>query len=75
MDVEKNPEYRSYYSTFRHLVGSRGITVLWSGLLPRSVRIIGATFILLAVRSKCVEFLEGRTHEEVVDEADVVLRQ
>lgn len=75
MDFDKTPQYRSSWSTFQYLTRTHGLSVLWAGLGPRAVRIVGATFILLAVRTQCVEFLEGRAAGDVSDPPDRIFNQ
>jgi len=52
------PEYLTMRSTMATIYAEGGISRFWAGLLPRATRIIGATFLLNAVRSKVVGYLE-----------------
>lgn len=59
-DAAIHPEYRSTLSTVRHIVTSEGIGTLWAGLLPRSIRIVCAVFILNGTRNTLVDMMERR---------------
>ena len=65
LDTNKQPEYKTVRSTTRHLIESQGITALWAGLLPRLIRLCGATVILQAVRTSMIEYLESSTPQAV----------
>lgn len=57
-DSAANPEYRSFSSTVRHIVQTEGPGTLFAGLIPRSMRIICAVFILNGTRSTLVDAIE-----------------
>ena len=59
-DAAAHPEYRSVASTTRHIIQTEGVGKLFSGLVPRATRIVGAVFILTGTRNTALEFLEGR---------------
>jgi Mitochondrial carrier protein len=52
------PEYRSTLSTLRHVVHEGGVGSLWVGIVPRALRVVGATFILNATRNTLIDFVE-----------------
>jgi hypothetical protein len=58
-DVAVYPQYVSMTSTARHIVATEGVATLFAGLLPRSLRIVCAVFILTGTRSTLVEKLES----------------
>lgn len=49
--------YRGYWSAATNLVASEGAGALWRGLLPRSARVVGATFILSYVNERAGELI------------------
>ena len=55
VDPEAKPEYRTVRSTVRDAVAKNGVMSLWSGFVPRAVRVIGAAFILNGCRTKLEE--------------------
>lgn len=57
-DHSLNPEYRSMYSTARHIVQNEGFMTLFAGILPRGFRIVGAVFILNGTKNTAVQYLE-----------------
>ena len=59
-DVHSHPEYRSMLSTTRHIVQTEGVGTLFAGLVPRSLRIVAAVFILNGTRSTLVDLLQQR---------------
>ena len=59
VDPAKHPEYRTAASTIRTVVGRGGLKSLFSGFVPRAVRIVGAAFILTGSRNKSIELLEN----------------
>lgn len=65
LDTQKQPEYMTIRSTAQHLINSQGISALWAGIVPRLIRLCGATVILQAVRTSMIEYLE-RPLPEVV---------
>ncbi|KAG1671135.1 hypothetical protein FOA52_005387 [Chlamydomonas sp. UWO 241] len=52
------PEYSTLRSTATTMYATGGLALFWAGLLPRMARIVCATFILNAVRSNSVAYLE-----------------
>jgi hypothetical protein len=52
------PDYLTAASTARAIYKEGGVLNFWRGLLPRMTRIIGATFLLVNVRSAAVGYLE-----------------
>jgi hypothetical protein len=58
-DLKTHPQYRTMLSTAKYVVGEGGAGALFAGLLPRSLRIIGAMFIFNEVKTRAVEYLEG----------------
>ena len=65
LDPRANPEYNSSWSTYRHITRQHGMGILFSGLGPRAVRIVGATMILQTVRTTLVGFLESAHSESI----------
>ena len=59
VDTEAQPQYRTIFSTARHLVQSQGVPVLWSGLAPRLFRLCSAFVILQVARSQLIKLMEG----------------
>jgi len=59
-DAVANPEYRSVTSSLQHILKTEGAGTLFSGLLPRTARIVCAVFILTGTRNTALEFLEAR---------------
>jgi len=58
-NMYSNAQYATLRSTFYNIYTHEGgITQLWKGMLPRMFRIICATFILNAVRTNAVNYLE-----------------
>ncbi|KAI8109062.1 hypothetical protein M9435_005478 [Picochlorum sp. BPE23] len=66
-DLKKNPEYRTIYSTARHIIQEGGVQAMFAGLVPRGFRIIGAVFILNGVKNTAVDFLEKKRSGETAD--------
>ncbi|EFJ42250.1 hypothetical protein VOLCADRAFT_97694 [Volvox carteri f. nagariensis] len=52
------PEYRNLRRTFATIYKEGGLLHFWKGLSPRMLRIICATFILNALRTHTVEYLD-----------------
>lgn len=57
--TQAHPEYANWRTTMRHLIQTQGVSALWSGLLPRGIRVVGACMILQTVRTKLIELAEG----------------
>ncbi len=55
MDPKAKPEYSTVRSTVQDAVAQDGIRSLWSGFVPRAVRVVGAAFILNGCRTKLEE--------------------
>ncbi len=53
----------------RHLIQTQGVSALWSGLLPRGIRVVGACMILQTVRTQLIALAEGNPGDV---EAEVV---
>ncbi|KAI8476555.1 MAG: mitochondrial carrier domain-containing protein [Monoraphidium minutum] len=54
------PEYMTAAATARTILAEAGPLTFWRGLLPRMTRIVGATFLLINVRSYVVGYLEEK---------------
>ena len=54
------PQYHSFRSTANYIIEKQGARTLFSGLLPRGLRIVCAVFILTGTRSTLVDMLESR---------------
>eukprot|EP01025_Chloroclados_australasicus_P038501 TRINITY_DN3969_c0_g1_i2.p4 TRINITY_DN3969_c0_g1~~TRINITY_DN3969_c0_g1_i2.p4 ORF type:complete len:113 (-),score=4.51 TRINITY_DN3969_c0_g1_i2:539-877(-) len=60
LDVYKNQEYRSFWTTASYLRQTHGIQYLWRGILPRGLRLICASVIINATRVVLIDVLEKR---------------
>ncbi|KAG2493696.1 hypothetical protein HYH03_008210 [Edaphochlamys debaryana] len=58
------PEYANLRSTFSTIYKEGGLPRFWKGLSPRMLRIVCATFILNALRTHSVEYLDRVRGEE-----------
>ena len=52
------PEYATALSTLRYILDKEGVAGVFSGMVARSTRIIGATFLLNIVRNKLIDLAE-----------------
>ena len=59
VEVSKQPEYKTLVSTAQHIINTRGVTSLWSGLAPRLFRLCSAFIILQVARSELINLVEG----------------
>lgn len=60
LNNDLKPEYRNTISTVKQIIGGgRGVSALFAGLLPRAVRIVGATFILNEARTRITGMVEA----------------
>eukprot|EP00798_Chlamydomonas_sp_ICE-L_P025739 gene25739-11399_t len=55
----EKPEYSSMSKTMGSIYKESGLLEFWKGVVPRTARIICATFILHGVRTTCVDFFEN----------------
>lgn len=58
------PEYRTLRSTFATIYKEGGLPLFWRGLAPRMLRIVCATFILNALRTSSVDYLDRVRSDE-----------
>jgi len=57
---KETPEYRNSITTMQHVMKQGGgLKALWSGIAPRALRIVGATFILNGTRTYIVDKVEA----------------
>ncbi|KXZ48758.1 hypothetical protein GPECTOR_25g342 [Gonium pectorale] len=63
------PEYRNLRSTFATIYAEGGLPRFWKGLAPRMLRIVCATFILNALRTHTVEYLDKTRAEATAAKA------
>lgn len=57
---KETPEYRNSITTMQHVMKQGGgLKALWSGIAPRALRIVGATFILNGTRTFIVDKVEA----------------
>lgn len=62
-DNKAAPEYASFASTTRHIFETEGVQGFFKGMLPRTLRLIGAVFILNGIRSTLVDAVEDYRYE------------
>ena len=59
LEPGSRPEYRTALSTLRYILEKEGVPGVFSGMVARSTRIIGATFLLNIVRNKLIDIAEA----------------
>ena len=57
---KETPEYRTSITTMKHVMKQGGgVLALWTGIAPRALRVVGATFILNSTRTFLVDKVEA----------------